>query len=45
MPVIIAVGEFDGVITGLFGPLNLVHKPVPITGVLADIVTEVPHWV
>ena len=37
------VGDVGVVITGVFGPLNLVHKPVPITGVLPASVTVVPH--
>lgn len=43
IPVMVVVGEVGVVIVGIFGPLNLVHKPVPIKGVFAAIVAEVPH--
>ena len=45
IPVTVVVGDVGVVITGVFGPLNLVHKPVPITGVLPASVTVVPHLV
>jgi hypothetical protein len=43
--VIVVVGDAGVVIPGVFGPLTHVHKPVPITALLAAIVVVVEHIV
>ena len=35
-PVTEVVGELGVVMTGVFGPVTIVHNPVPITGVLPE---------
>jgi len=38
--VILVVGDVGFTIVGVFGPLTIVHRPVPVIGAAAFIVTE-----